>query len=329
MKRIGGLTRAVVLGTTAVLALAACGGGGGGGASGSSDGDDKGSLAMSFAGRDIQLWNDMLPFMEEVVENEGYKFVTDNPEWDAQRQVENWESWIVQGEVEVIMGYPAQSDSMIPVTAQAQDAGIPVLGYGSEWEGVEAAVLMDHVRDGRLLGEAAADWIRETHGNDKVDVALLAYPDTDLGRLRGQGIKEGLAESGLNLNVNEHRTLTLDDGYAAVQNQLSAFPNTKVWLGISNDPTRGAYQAVTDSGVSPTDDSVLLGNVDGTDAEVSSVMEEGSIWRLLYMVPAREIAEANARMMIDAAEGETVEDRILEQTLVTAENAESFLLENQ
>ncbi|WP_233615404.1 sugar ABC transporter substrate-binding protein [Leucobacter chromiisoli] len=318
-------TGLTALGAIAALALAGCSGGGDGG----SGGEDKGALAMSFAGRDIQLWNDMLPFMEDVVEDAGYEFVTDNPEWNAQTQVENWESWIVQGEVKVIMGYPAQSDSMVPVTLQAQDAGIPVLGYGSEWEGVSAAVLMDHERDGKRLGEAAAEWIRETYGDESVDVALLAYPDTDLGRFRGEGIKAALDESGLNLNITEQRALNLDEGYAAVQNQLSAFPNTKVWLGISNDQTRGAYQALIDSGVSGTDPTVLVGNVDGTDAEVEYVMEEGSIWRYLYMVPAREIAEANAQMMIDAAEGKDVEDVVLEQTQVTSENAESFLLENQ
>jgi ribose transport system substrate-binding protein len=324
MHKTSGLT---ALATAAMLALTACGGGEGG--SGDSEGGDKGALAMSFAGRDIQLWNDMLPFMEQVVEDAGYEFVTDNPEWDAQTQVEDWESWIVQGEVKTIMGYPAQSESMIPVTAQAQDAGIPVLGYGSEWEGVVAAVLMDHERDGEVLGEAAAEWIRETYGDEQVDVALLAYPDTDLGRLRGEGIKAALAESGVNVNITEHTTLTADDGYAAVQNQLQSFPDTKVWLAISNDPARGAYQSLMDAGVSPTDESVLLGNVDGTDAELTYAMEEGSIWRLLYMVPAREIAEANARMMIDAAEGEDLKNVVLEQTLVTPENGESFLLENQ
>ncbi len=326
MQRIKKTSGLVALGTAAVLALTSCQGGDGSGGSGEGE---KGALAMSFAGRDIQLWNDMLPFMEEVVEDAGYEFVTDNPEWDAQKQVEDWESWVVQGEVDVIMGYPAQSDSMIPVTGQAQEAGIPVLGYGSTWEGVDAAVLMDHERDGQVLGEAAAKWIRETSGDEQVDVCLLAFPDTDLGRLRGEGIKRALEESGLDLNVNEQRALNSDDGYAAVQNQLNAFPDTKVWLGISNDQTRGAYQALIDAGVSPSDDSVLVGNVDGTDAEVEYAMKEDSIWRLLYMVPARKIAEANAQMMIDSAEGNAVEDTTLEQTLVTAENGESFLIANQ
>ncbi|HEY8588551.1 MAG TPA: sugar ABC transporter substrate-binding protein [Naasia sp.] len=326
MTRTKKLLSAAALAASASLLLAGCAGGGGDGGSGG--GESKGAVAMSFAGLDIQLWNDMLPFMEDAVEAAGYEFVTDNPEWNAQTQVADWESWIVRGDIKAIMGYPVQSDAVVAVTSQAKDAGIPVLGYGSTWEGVDAAVVMDHRADGEVLGEAAAAWIEENYPGEKVDVALLGYPDTDLGRLRGEGIRAALDASGLDVNINEQAVLNLDDGYAAVQNQLNAFPDTKVWLAISNDPAQGAYQALLDSGVSADDTSILLGNIDGTDAEVNAFMES-EFWQLLYLAPAREIAEANAKALIAAAEGETVEDVTLSQTQVTADNAESFLLANQ
>lgn len=320
----GRLLAGAALTAASALLLSACADGGGNG-----EGGEKGAVAMSFAGLDIQIWNDMLPFMEETVEAAGYEFITDNPEWNAQTQVSNWESWIARGDVRAIMGYPVQSDAMVAVTSQATGAGIPVLGYGSEWEGVEAAVVFDHLADGEVLGEQAAEWIAETYPDEEVDVALLGYPDTDLGRLRGEGIRAALDAADLDLNINEHSVLNLDDGYSAVQNQLNAFPDTKVWLAVANDPALGAYQALTDAGVSPTDESILLGNIDGTDAELAVVAEEDSFWRLLFLTPAREIAEANAEMLVAAAEGEPVEDVTLQQTQVTSENAESFLLENQ
>lgn len=321
----GRLLAGAALTAASALLLSACADGGTGG----EGSGEKGAVAMSFAGLDIQIWNDMLPFMEESVQAAGYEFITDNPEWNAQTQVSNWESWIARGDVRAIMGYPVQSDAMVAVTSQAAGAGIPVLGYGSEWEGVEAAVVFDHLADGQVLGEQAAEWIAETYPDEEVDVALLGYPDTDLGRLRGEGIRAALDAADLDLNINEHSVLNLDDGYSAVQNQLNAFPDTKVWLAVANDPALGAYQALTDAGVSPTDESILLGNIDGTDAELAVVGEEDSFWRLLFLTPAREIAEANAEMLVAAAEGEPVEDVTLEQTQVTSENAESFLLENQ
>ena len=87
MKKIRAASGLVALGAATMLALTGCAGGDSG--NGGSEGGDKGALAMSFAGRDIQLWNDMLPFMETVIEDAGYDFVTDNPEWDAQTQVQD------------------------------------------------------------------------------------------------------------------------------------------------------------------------------------------------------------------------------------------------
>ena len=259
----------VALTAAAALALSGCTSDNGGKEGGSDT--SKGAVAMSFAGLDIQIWNDMLPFMKDVVTESGYEFVTDDPKWDVNTQVSDWESWIVRGDIKAIMGYPAQSDAMVAVTQQANDAGIPVLGYGSTWEGVKAAVVLDHKADGLKAGQRAAEWIKEKYGDEKVDVAFLGYPDTDLGRLRGEGMMEALKAADLNLNINEHKVLNLDDGYAAAQNQLNAFPKTKVWLAIANDPALGAYQALIDSGVSPTDDSMMLLNLHATDAELTSI----------------------------------------------------------
>lgn len=326
MSRMKKILGTVALTAAASLALIGCTDAAG--AKEGGDGGQKGMVAMSFAGLNLQIWNDQIPFIKKSVEAAGYKLITDNPEWNAQTQVTDWDSWIVQGEVKAIMGYPVQSDSLVAVTQQANAAKVPVLGYLSEWKGITAAVVTDHVADGKLLGKRAAKWIRETYGDKKVDVALLGYPDTDLGRLRGQGIQEGLKESGLSPNINQHSVVSLNDGYAAVQNQLNAFPDTKVWLAISNDPALGAYQALTDAGIAPTDHSVFLGNLDGTDAELKNVMDD-TFWRVIYMVPAKEFGEANAKMLISAAEGKEVEDFTLTHTEVTAANAESYLLKNQ
>lgn len=323
MKRLNRALGAVALASAVALTLSACD------SSGTASGDSKGAVAMSFAGLDIQIWNDMLPFMEEIVTDAGYEFVTDDPKWNAQTQVQDWESWLVRGDIKAIMGYPVQSDAMVAVTSQANDAGIPVLGYGSTWEGVQAAVVSDHLADGEAAGARAVDWIQENYGDEQVDVAFLGWPDTDLGRLRGEGIMNQLDASGLDLNITEHKTLSLDDGYAAAQTQLQSTPGTKVYLAISNDPALGAYQALIDSGISPTDDSMLLLNLDATDAELEIIAEPGSFWRYSFIVPARQLAEANAHMLVDAANGDPVEDVSISATEVTSENAEDFFLENQ
>ena len=291
----------------------------------SSSGGEGGALAMSFGGLDIEVWNIMLDQIGTRVEEAGYEFLSDDPQWDLQTQIADWESWIARGDVKAIMGYPVQSDSMIAVTQQAQDAGVPVLGYASAWEGTSAAVLIDNRTDGINLGEAVGEWVIEEYGADApVPVALLGYWDTDLGRERSEGIIEGLDNVGANVSLTEHSVISLDDGYKAAQNQLAAVPDTKVWVSMANDPALGAYQALLDAGVDPTDPSVVLGNIDATNEILDIVSEEGSFWRILFSPRLDQLSEAMANLLIAAATGEELEDVTLASERITPDNIDSF-----
>lgn len=312
---------AVVLGAAAALLLSSCAAGSD--SSAAPDGDSKGAVAMSFAGLDIPIWVDQLAIMEPIINDAGYEFISDDPAWDIQTQVNDWENWIQRGDVKAIMGYAVQSDSMVAVTEKAQAAGIPVLGYASAWEGTSAGVLLNNYEDGVRLGEEAGAWIEEnTEGTQPV--ALLGYWETDLGRERSEGIVAGLENSGADVSVNEISVINLDDGYAAAQSQLAAQPDTKIWLGMASEPLQGAYQYLTDQGVAEDDPSMLLGALDATDEILDIVSIKDSIWRLSYILPAKVLAEANANLLIAAAEGEEPEDVTIDSIQVTADNYADF-----
>lgn len=316
---------AVVLGAAAALLLSSCAAGDAAGSDADSgaSGDSKGAVAMSFAGLDIPIWVDQLAIMEPIINDAGYEFLSDDPAWDIQTQVNDWENWIQRGDVKAIMGYPVQSDSMVAVTEKAQAAGIPVLGYASAWEGTSAGVLLNNYEDGVRLGEEAGAWIEEnTEGTQPV--ALLGYWETDLGRERSEGIVAGLENSGADVSVNEISVINLDDGYAAAQSQLAAQPETKIWLGMASEPLQGAYQYLTDQGVAEDDPSMLLGALDATDEILDIVSIKDSIWRLSYILPAKVLAEANANLLIAAAEGEEPEDVTIDSIQVTADNYADF-----
>jgi len=314
---------AVVLSATAALLLSACASGDAAGSESSGSGDSKGAVAMSFAGLDIPIWVDQLAIMEPIINEAGYEFLSDDPAWDIQTQVNDWENWIQRGDVKAIMGYPVQSDSMVAVTEKAQAAGIPVLGYAGTWEGTSAGVVLNNYEDGVRLGEEAGAWIKEnTTGTQPV--ALLGYWETDLGRERSEGIVAGLEKSKADVSINEISVINLDDGYAAAQSQLAAEPDTKIWLGMASEPLQGAYQYLTDQGVAEDDPTFLLGALDATDEILDIVAVKDSIWRLSYILPAKMLAEANAALLIAAAEGEDVEDTLIESIQVTPENYADF-----
>lgn len=291
---------------------------------GAATADSKGALAMSYAGMDIQIWVDTLKFMKPIVEDAGYELLSDDPQWDVQSQVSNWQGWIQRGDVKAIMGYPVQSDSLIPVTSEAASAGIPVIGYASTWEGVEHALLLDSFEDGRTLGQLAGEWVVKTHGEGVVPVVVMADRSVDLPRMRAEGIEAGLAETAPNAKVIDLNATSRDEGYDAAQTQMVADPATRTWLAIGDDAALGAYRALVDSGVAVDDEDYLVTSLDATNESLDLIKIPGSIWRFGFILPAKVLAEANAQMLIAAAEGNLSEDVVLQSVTVDPSNADEF-----
>ncbi len=93
------------------------------------------AVAMSFGGSTIALWNDELQLMRPVIEAAGYRFLTDDPQFRVEKQVQDWQAWIAEGNVKAIMGWPINAAAMVPVTKQAEEAHVPVIGYAVAWKG--------------------------------------------------------------------------------------------------------------------------------------------------------------------------------------------------
>jgi ribose transport system substrate-binding protein len=305
---------------------AACGsdeGGTGGGAKGS-----KGAVAMSFGGSTIALWNDEIALMRPMIEKAGYKFVVDDPQFKVQKQVQDWQAWIAQGEVKAIMGWPIQVDALIPVTKQATAAKIPVLGYAVAWDGVKASLLTKPEEDGGRMADEAVAWIKKTYGDKPVEVAVLSDEANDLTRLRVQGIFNGVKAALPNATVVKVPALTLEDGFNAAKRQLTAHPDTKVWLSYSNDNLKGVYKALMDAHVKKDDPNYLLAGMDVTNQDLNLIRIPNSIYRLAFAFRSTVLAKVNADMLIKAASGQPVKDVYVSFEKVTAENAKQFYVGN-
>lgn len=315
---------ALLMATTAVVSLSACSST----ASATDDTDSKGAVAMGFASSDITIWNDQLKIMEPIIKEAGYEFLTSDPQFDIQRQVADWEAWVNRGDVKAIMGYPVQTDSMIPVTTAATTAGIPVLGYLLSWEGIAAATVVDSYDGGFELGASTGLALVEEDGEDTdVTVAILGSRETDFGAQAMDGLSEGILSEAPDVDVVELTASTREEGYNVTQSQLIADPDTTVWLGASNDPILGTYQALLDHGVAADDPGYFVASRDATNETLDLIKIPGSIYRTSIVVPSQDLAEANAKMLIAAAEGETVEDVNVPGVLVDADNADEFYVD--
>lgn len=317
----------VGLASVAVLSLAACSGGQPGPSSQgeeSTDSGTSGAVAMSFAGLDITIWVDILAEMEPMINEAGLEFLSDDPQWDVQTQASNWDSWIARGDVKAIMAFPVQADALEPVTQRANEAGIPIFGYTTKWAGVECALLTDAFDDGVLLGENAVAWMSENGGPAGMKVAVMSDRESDLLGGRTEGIIAALEELAPDAEVFELPGLSREVGLNNAEAQLAAHPDTNVWLSVGNDNVQGAYQALSNAGVGADDPNYMLGSLDVTNETLDIIKLPDSIWRVAFAFPTKELAKANADLLIGAARGEVCSDYLITPKPVTAENADTY-----
>lgn len=320
-------TMLAVAALAAAAALTACSGGAGTPADGGGDGGSNGAVAWSFASQDINIWAAQLPLMEKIVTDAGYEFLTDDPGWDVQTQVNDWQSWIARGDVKAIGGYPVDTASMASVTADATAAGIGVVSYAVSWDGVLATTEISNHDAGYSVAEAAGKWVKETYGDKKVSIAFMSDTSTGLGQEMLEGMREGMTASGANVTVHELETNTRDTGYSQAQSQLTADPETKVWLGIGVDMVLGARQALIDSGVDAGDKGYYVSATDVNEEVLGLIASGKDMWRTSFAYKATDLAQANASLLLAAAKGEKASNIVVGVTQVTADNVDDFKLD--
>jgi ribose transport system substrate-binding protein len=290
--------------------------------------EEQPAVAMSFGGSTIALWNDELDLMRPVIEKAGYKFLTDDPQFRVERQVQDWKAWIAQGNVKAIMGWPINPASMIPVTREAKEASIPVIGYAVAWKGVAASLLTDPQKDGEHLASYAVEWIKKNLAGKPVSIAILSDQQNDLTRLRVEGLYDGMKKGAPDAKIYRVPALTREDGYTAAKQHLTAHPETTVWLSYSNDNMKGVYKALLDSHVERDDPKYFLAGMDVTNEDLNLIRIPNSIYRMAFAFQSRVLAKVNCDLLLAAAKGEPVKDVFITPDVVTPDNAEKFYVGN-
>jgi len=283
-----------------------------------------GSLVMSFGGSTIALWNDIIKCMQPRIEDAGYQFLTSDPQFKPEKQASDWKAWIAKGDVKAIMGWPISVDALAPATKEATAAGIPVIGYAVAWPGVAASMLTMPEEDGKRLAGDAVTWLNETYAGKPVKVGILADRQNDLTRLRVEGLIAGVKEGYPGAEVFEVTALSRDEGYTAAKAQLTANPDTTVWLSYSDDNLKGVYQALLDSGVAKDDPNYFVAGMDVTNETLDFIGIPNSIYRQAYAFTSSDLCDANTTLLLNAATGKPLEDIYVNAKLVTPENYKDF-----
>ncbi|MGI6113069.1 MAG: sugar ABC transporter substrate-binding protein [Mahellales bacterium] len=180
-------------------------------------------------------------------EDLGIKLEIADADNDSAQQVSFAENFIAKG-VDVLALTPVDATTLVPVVEAAKEKGIIVVTETNPVGGGEVTTVGN---DNKAGGKLAGQWLGQYAKDNNIDlkVLVIGFPNFEDCRLRVEGFKEGLEESGGNYTIVQEvdsqggKELALQVSTDA----LTANPDINAIFGINDDSTQGgimAYESV-------------------------------------------------------------------------------------
>jgi ribose transport system substrate-binding protein len=293
------LERAVVALVVAALALA-CG----------AKEEERGTLRIGMTCMDLTnpFFKLICNVMQEEASIHGYEVVCLDGANDASTQNNQLSDFVAQG-YDAIFLNAADSRAAAEGVKRAQAAGVPVFTFDVQMtdEAMQELVVAHVGSDNHQGGRLAARSMREVTG-DQGKIAIVAYPEINSARLRVEGFRDELAESGSGLEIvtELNGKGNRNDGYATATDILQAHPDIVGIFAINDPSALGTHAAVVKAG--RTENITVIG-FDASPAGKQAVFE-----RKLYDSPQqfpRRMAEGTVDLLVKYLEGEELERKTL------------------
>ncbi|MBB4664454.1 sugar ABC transporter substrate-binding protein [Conexibacter arvalis] len=286
----------VLLGATGCSRSSSAGGSGGG-----ADGAIS-SIGFDHPNNQIPLWEDIMRWSRVAARERDVKLLTTADEGKLDRQVANLNTWIAQ-RVPAIISYPLEPSAIEKIAERARARGIIWVTYAANLQNQDGAVLLNNVRSGELLGEAAARFVNERLGG-RGKVLHLTFPDGgQIGRERDKGVVDALKRHAPGAEiVASQKAVDQATGLSVTSSVLSAHPDLNVVVGMNDDGAIGAYRAFLDRGRKPNDPKVFIGGQDGAKPALE-LIKRGTIYRATSALSIKELGEVCITFPLDIASG--------------------------
>lgn len=315
VSRIAGLA---LVGT---VVLAACTTGSSGSAGASADGGGGGDLTIGVTfpilDQFLQTVADGMEAKAEEIGGITLNIVAAQEETDTQLgQVENF----ISQEVDAIIVIPVDTDAAGPMTAAAQEAGIPLVYVNRRPADLPAGVPYvgsDSLYAGTVEMEALAE---QANGEGNV-VILIGDPANEAAVLRTKGCKDVVAENpGMTVTKEQSGNWYREEGLAIMENWIQSGDQIDVVCANNDEMALGAIEALKNADLL---EDVLVGGVDAT-ADALAAMEAGELEVTVFQDAAGQ-GGGGVEAAVALANGETVPDLVdIPYQLVTTENMAEF-----
>ena len=268
-----------------------------GGSSSVSESSGGDQITIGVASLDLtqEFYVNMIEGSNIAADEEGIEVIWKSADSNLDKQIALIENFIQQG-VDAIMIDPYDSDGLIPVCEEAQEAGIPVLSMGNfvDSEAVTSCLYNDY-EDTKIIGEIVAHLCGEAG-----DVALLyGAAGNFVSDERQKGFEEAIAEfpdmTCTSIAVGWDSATTLK----ATQDLLASNPEIKAIHCFTDGQTAAVYQAVEVAGLA---DQVIITSYDG-NKDASQAVKDGK-YALTLLTGSKRVGYWCTKMAAQLASGE-------------------------
>jgi inositol transport system substrate-binding protein len=232
-------------------------------------------------------------------------------------QVENF---ISQG-VDAIIVIPVDTDAAGPMTAAAQEAGIPLVYVNRRPSDLPTGV--PYVgSDSLYAGTVEMQALAELAGGEGNVVILIGDPANEAAVLRTQGCKDVVAENpGMTVTKEQAGNWYREEGLAIMENWIQSGDPIDVVCANNDEMALGAIEALKNADML---EDVLVGGVDAT-ADALAAMEAGELEVTVFQ-DADGQGGGGVEAAVALANGESVPDLVdIPYVLVTPDNMAEYM----
>lgn len=317
---------AIAAASVTALALTGCSTGN----AGTDGADDQITVGFSVYDMQYEFFQQMEAGTKAAVEDNGWEYILHDEKSDENEMVTGAQALLDQG-VDVLIISPFKPDALGPIVAKAQELGVPVIvdDIGGGGAPYDAIVISDN-KDG---GIQAADFIDEQitalGKQSKKVVSITCEPSAVYAAQRNIGFVERIEELGYEVVTELSGNSKAEEAYTIMKDALAKDPDVAGVFACNDPMAVAAANAITDAGLSPTEDIVTVGY--NGDGEALTAIESDGLSATVAQDPygMGELTVELAAKILDGEEIEfgNAEEREVYQpvTLISKENVADYL----
>ena len=264
--------------------------------------------------------------VKAAAEDYGVDLIMDDPAADTQKQVNSIENFMIS-EVDGMIISAVEPESINNLLKDAQDKGVKILAQNHPVEYYDCFVTILEYDYGYAGGVVAGEWIKETYGDEAIEVGIIGASLHTTGVERTQGLKDGILSIVPNVQI-----VTEQDGQGltekamnVAENMLQAYPNLKCIACFDDLAALGAYEAVNANKTEEEQKAFGVFGLDAVDQALEAIAEGGAYKGTVDIAPY-DTGYMAMELLLKSINGEEVEKQVLQGMVgVTAANIGDYI----